>query len=310
MKHLRLPVSLFYLLIPGILLSTTPNPSFDYLSQEMRQSQVGGLLTSLIASIGIFFAGKTIFSNLPNARGSAKYFVEDIAQEHGINPDFQVKLSDGYGAGINTITIPASSNFSIFSTLDYALMDYYDYANDKEELEAAEHELNEHIGCLDHEFTHYKNHDVRNSLIVCSLINLAVYSAYFTYEYNVLAEKLRTMGSFKKWLYTYSSSIGLSLTTTLLNCWYKRFQEKRADEGIRNEVPVLKAMISCFKRFQQNTQDYLISKGGFAEKFSQWLEKYPSLNLLLDPIHPPLQDRINRLQERIDSIETSATLSA
>lgn len=268
----------------------------------MRETQITALLASLVASVQIYFSGKGVFSELPDAHAMSTDFVKNIAKEHGINPDFQVRLSDGYAAGIGTILVPTADNLRLLSTLDYALLNH-EYANDKQELDAAYDELCEHIGSLDHEFTHYKNNDLRNSLIVCSLIDLAVYGAYFTYEYKILAEKLRNSSDFKKWLYTCASSLGLNATTALLNCWYNRFQERRADEGIRNEIPVLKAMIKCFDRGDKNLKAILSQAGGFAARFAQWLEKHPCLHLLLDPVHPPLPERIARFEERIAALE-------
>jgi hypothetical protein len=306
MKHLRYVLPLYLALITP-LFTVCGQPSSDYLSKDMRQTQIGALLATLVASLQIYLSGKESFAYMPEASSYSKEFVELIAAEHGIHPNFQVKLGTGYAAGIDTIIIPADGGISQeWSTLDYALADYQN-ATDKEELAATEN-LCEHIGSLDHEFTHYKNHDLRNSLLVGSLINAALYSAFFTYEYKVLAEKLRAASNNKKWLYSYASSLGLSITSALLNCWYARFQEQRADEGIRNEIPVLKAMIRCFKQLDQDIQHYLSKAGRIPALFAKCLEKHPSLNLFLDPVHPPLPDRIARFEQRLEALEGSALI--
>lgn len=308
MKHLRYLLPLYLALVTPVF-TVCAQPSPDYLSKDMRQTQIGALFGSLVAFLQIYLSGKDMFIFMPNATDYSKEFVELIAKEHGINPNFQVKLGSGYAAGIDTIIIPADGGISQkWSTLDYALMDY-ENATDKEELAAIEN-LCEHIGSLDHEFTHYKNHDLRNSLLVGALINAALYSAFFTYEYKVLAEKLRAASNNKKWLYTYASSLGLSITSTLLNCWYHRFQEQRADEGIRNEIPVLKAMIKCFKQLDQDIQHHLSKAGRIPALFAKWLEKHPSLHLFLDPVHPPLPHRIARFQERLEALESSDLIAS
>src|SRR4029077_8715960 len=106
--HLRNSALYLTLLISGHALSTEPAP--DYLSKDMRQTQIGALVGTLVASAQVYLSGKGIFSDLPDALDASKEFVEQIAQEHGITPDFQVKLGDGYGAGIGAITVPVNDN--------------------------------------------------------------------------------------------------------------------------------------------------------------------------------------------------------
>ena len=212
---------LFVLISFSILL---PAPSFgkdtsrDYLSHEMRRTQATAGLASIIVSLFVLFKGSGVFSNAPQASDSSRAFIEDIASQHGITDKLQIKIGDGYAAGIGTIIVPFDENYYYLrTTLDTALENYRYATNDKESLQAIE-ELNEHIGVLDHEFTHYKNHDMRNSLVIASLLNLCIYSAYFSFEYKVLSEKLRKSDDSAKWFYTNVSALGLSAVTGLLSC--------------------------------------------------------------------------------------------
>lgn len=241
--------------------SVTPTPATDYLSESMRRVQFGSAITSLTTCLESYFSGKGAFSELPETSDLTKEFVEEIANRNGIDPNFQVKIGPGYAAGIGTILVPYDNDSLYLSTtLDSAILKY-NYPTDKDELEAATAELQEHIGVLDHEFTHYKNHDLQNSLVVASLLNIGIYGAFFTYEYKMLSEKLRTASEFKKWLYTCITSAGLTVTTNLLNSWYSRYVEARADEGIRNEAHILKAMIRFFKHEQEKVKELLTNAG-------------------------------------------------
>lgn len=310
MKHVTYLVLLVSSAIGCTLVSSATTPTPDYLSESMRRVQFGSALTSLAACLESYFSGKGAFSQLPEASNLTVGFVNDIANQNGIDPDFQVKIGPGYAASIGTILVPYDpEQYFLRSTLDSSLLKY-NYPTDKDELEAATNELYEHMGVLDHEFTHYKNHDLRNSLIFISLLNIAIYSTFFTYEYKMLSEKLRRANPVQKWLYTCLTSLGLTTTTNLINFWYSRSLETRADEGIRNEVDVLKGMIRFFKREQQKIKVLLTQAGGLKAKFALWLEKYPSLYFFIDPKHPSLPDRIAHFEQRITALENSTSMAS
>ncbi|CAN5122374.1 hypothetical protein BH09DEP1_BH09DEP1_3970 [soil metagenome] len=305
MKLLNYSLALIYFSILLPMHASSQGQETDYLSQDMRRTQITAGIATIVGSLYGVLKGGGAFSSYSDASGKSTAFVEEIASEHGITDEIQVKIGEGYAAGIGTIMVPYEPNYYFLrATLDTAL-EKLEYGNDKEVLEALE-ELDEHIGSLDHEFTHYKNHDMRNSLLVTSLVNLCIYSAYFTFEYKMLSEKLRNSSTLKKWLYTHFSTLGLSATTGLLSCWYSRIREARADEGVRNEAPILKAMINFFKKEEQMVKDLLSNSNWFNKKFAGWLEKYPCLYLRFDPLHPPIPERIARFQERLDALELAS----
>lgn len=276
----------------------------DYLSKEMRELQFTSAISAFILSMKTLFSGKGIFSELPLASEAATDFVKIIAQEQEIKDSFEVRIEEGYAAGMGTILLPQDQNSYFLKTeLDTALYNYHYGATSDIQNQAAE-ELFEHIGSIDHELTHFKNHDTRNSLIFSALLNLTLITSYLTFEYKVLAPHLKNMGGFKKWLYACGSGLGLSALSTLVDTWTRRLREKRADEGVRNDPEVLKAMINWTIRDHEIFKKMLnTSPSRFWRLVGAWIEKYPCLYFLLDPVHPPLPERQARFQERLDALE-------
>lgn len=306
-RFLRIIIISIFTLLPKPLFCQNTEYA-DYLGQELRQHQLYSFLASLFLNVQIALNGKGAFTETPNASPLSQGFVEGIAEDHGIAKDFQVKLSDGYGASFNTILIPYDLAATIeknelVSEID-ALYDKLLNSTDKDELLTISDTLSEHVGALDHEFTHYKNHDVRNQLIITSLLNIAIYVSYLTFEYKVLADSLKRSGQFKKTCYAIASSIGLTALTAVVDAWISRLQEKRADGGVRNAPHILKAMIKRYTRMQEDIKAYYRNSESWAhQKYAALLEKYPICYLLFDPLHPPLPDRVAYFQERLNALE-------
>jgi hypothetical protein len=276
----------------------------------MRRAQISGALGALIGNFVYLYLGKSTFSQMPSASSNAKEFVEAVANDHGISNDFQIKVGDGYAAGMGTVVLEHNNDsWSQTQTrLDKAIEEYAN-AQTEEEFNSALEKLDEHIGLLDHEFTHYKNRDVRNFLISSSVISVGLLAAFLMFEHKFLSHHLEKSSKFNKWVYSYVSGIGISIACAFLTCWYKCKQEKHADEGVRNDINVLNAMVKWAQRLQQEIKDRLKNSNWFGKKFGQLLEKYPSLYLLLDPIHPPLPEREARFSERLSQIKTDSVLS-
>lgn len=278
----------------------------DYLEPKMRELQLTSALTAFMVSLKTLFSGKGIFSDLPSASAATTKFVKEIAQEHGITDEIDVKIEHGYAAGTGTILLPQDPNsYFLQTTLDTSLHNYnYGLTSDIQAL--AELELMDHIGSLDHELTHYKNNDMRNSLIFSAGLNFTLISAYLFFEYKVLAPQLRKTHELKKWLYACGSGLGLSTISYLIDSWTRRLREKRADEGVRNDPAVLKAMIAWTAKDQIELKELLNnSSSRFCRLIGAWIEKYPCLYLLFDPVHPPLPERQARFQERLDALKVA-----
>lgn len=283
----------------------------DFLGKDFRELQLYSLAAAFALNLQIAFSGKGAFSDLSDASDISQGFVNAIAQDHTITDNLQIKMSDGYAAGFNTILIPydvysSLANDQLMSEID-ALYVELSNAQDPESMTRITTQLCEHIGALDHEFTHYKNKDLRNYLILSTLTNFIVYASYLTFETHFLAEKIKNAGEIKKFFYALSSGIGLTAATSLINSWIARTQEKKADEGVRNHPHILNAMIIRYERMQEQIKEYYRNSNSWIHrKYATLLEKYPSSYLLFDPIHPPLPDRVARFQERLDVLEKSA----
>lgn len=295
-----------------LLLFVTPvftqgTPTTGYLSDEMRELQVSVMLSAAAESITGIFSGKGLFSELPNASADATAFVQEVARDHGISPEFQVKISDGYAAGIGTILLPENPNtYFLSTTLDASLYNY-NYGPTSDSRAIAHQELMEHIGSLDHEFTHYKNHDMRTRLIFTALLNTGLVGGYFCLESAYLSSYLKSASEVKKWVYALCSGLGLSATSFLINKWLCRYQERRADEGVRNDRDILNAKIAQCMTYHADLKNMMSSS---SSRFWRWvgahLDTYPWLYYLYDPEHPSLLERKARFEQRLLELEKTA----
>lgn len=278
----------------------------DYLSVSQREAQFSTILATFFISIKTLISGKGVFSDSPNASADATQFVKEIAKDHGIQDCFDVKIGSGYAAGTGTIFLEKDPKaYFNCTTLDKSLHTY-NYGLTSDSRSIAEQEILEHIGSLDHEFTHFKNHDMQNALIFSALLNFGLIGGYLAFESTVLAPRLKNATDSVKSGYAVFSGIALSTVSTLIDTWTRRLREKRADEGVRNDPAVLKAMIDWTIREQTNIKELLNScSSDFWLTVGSYIDKYPCLYLLLDSVHPPLPERQARFEQRLKEIESA-----
>jgi len=292
-------ITLSIISISIFLSSTCSNPYPFNSTFEMRQHQIEGAATSLLVNAALLFLGKKIFANMPSASAQTTEFVQTIGDQYGIPHDYDIKIGSGDAAGKGTIIVEqASENLS---SIDRALYNFIN-ATTPEDEQAAREKMYEIIGILDHEFGHYKHNDVHNAFIATSAFSVSSTAAYLALEHLFFRETVNQLSDSQKKTYGLVSGLGLSILNIGYNFWYRVRFEKQADEHVRNNPHILKAMIAWTQRIQNQVKNQ-IPTTWLGKKCADALEKYPSLYYLLDPVHPPLPYREARFKERLAELE-------
>jgi Peptidase family M48 len=140
----------------------------------------------------------------------------------------------------------------------------------------------------EHEVGHINNQDLKNAAIACVAIPLAMHPVGRLFAKNVCKfnppkSNMRMLGR------AVGGGYIRSVVGWQIFCAYSRYFEQRADDGV-NDVKMSKVVLEEIYK-----------------KMPEVLRQFP---LLLDPLHPPLRDRIEKLKMRIQAQEAAEANNA
>lgn len=290
---------IFKFFISFIFFISSSLPAITWVDQA--QEAIG--IAPLISEAQDAFDVDAYFQQFLDASDGITEFIKEQFAIRNIEvpQGFCVKLTHQYEAGRSVIGIPATfiAGVSDLEVL-FSLM-----GNDEisEEKRNQYHLLFlQHLGSIDHEITHIAKNHVRKGALARIGISLTAIAALKLFEYHnkTLHKFIQNGPFFEKLIYAMSTGAALYAFNRFLYYMYIRNYEIEADEGIRNNPGVLFARIKYFNEIQEELKTDV--KTRFGEKGFALFEKFPTLYLLYDPEHPILPERIDRLNERLQTV--------
>ncbi len=155
-------------------------------------------------------------------------------------------------------------------------------------------------GVLAHEVSHIANGDMVTMTLVQGIVNVMVHLiAYLLASVVSSAISRNRRNFFLEMMIRYLFISLLNIPGTMVVCFFSRWREYRADYGGATLAGRQK-MIAALQKLALITQDFRVKQGQRTEfnalKISHISRTGP---MSLFSTHPPLQSRINRLQNRV-----------
>jgi heat shock protein HtpX len=148
-------------------------------------------------------------------------------------------------------------------------------------------------GVLAHEITHISNGDMVTMSLLQGIMNA------FVFFLSIVIARLLTSsrdgqrgGGMGYFLIRYALQIAFGLLGSIVVCWFSRWREYRADAGSARLAGKEK-MIAALQELQRSYQLVGANQRPIVQSFQ--ISSRGGFNLWAD--HPPLEDRIRRLQE-------------
>ena len=167
------------------------------------------------------------------------------------------------------------------------------FGQPKKNLERVQSKIDQHKAILQHEATHFNNHDSARIIAACGTIPVVTHLLFK--KINGLFTKSLFMKQFRK----IPGGIGLILANVALFQAYKRHREYKADEAITDDLTLLTAFNVFLKNHIDETNE--ITK--------LWTPLQKGLFHMFLNSHPWPIDRVKRIENRIEKLKREQELS-
>lgn len=251
------------------------------------------------------YATQTTAGSIINQKPDAPEIVKEFAHENiktiGINPpNLRIKQYPSFASyKQNTILIKdcdcdLNEHFNLINLLKKQ--------NDNTLTMQEKEKLNLYRAIIQHEGTHLKNKDPRNTEQVR---NIALCAANYLPFYNFYQSKIlkknvpiKIAPSIIKSLALIPSGLGKLIMTPLIMSAYSIYSEQRADDGISDDIDVLQAAANSFK--ERAKEEDLQQQGDPKHPMRRRIDNFLSI---IKEGHPSDTQRAQRFEERIAKLK-------
>lgn len=259
-------------------------------------------------------------------------FFKDLCKQH-LCPNTQLYIIDAQTLALKHLRLAPFNNIGLFTLRNHVFIAPVALSNMLSPISFPEKLLEKKEQLVEKQ-KHSSLTDEEQQELTQVELELSIFKALFEHELTHIAQghaaqmsNIKAILPYLSWALSYSAWCSLknkpllstpswpdivapwftgNILTATISILLQRHFEKRADAGIAQDPDTLKGAIEAFKRMKKNIYEPVIAQV-LGKEDAEW----PRLsNFLISPIHPDINDRINVMQNRLDTLNQELSEAA